>query len=359
MKWLARARRALVPGDRRAWRGSSWSGSRWMGCASPAGSRPSAPTCLCSLPNWPPARARRVELAVARTQARPVDDDQWRDVAADRRRPARRRSGPGQHQPRHTATGALPRDDPPRRAGARARRDRGGGPGRVRPVKLNAVIERGVNDDEIVDLARFGRDRGIELRYIEFMPLDAGGHWRNAQVVSQEEIVAAIAEVFPLEQLPARGAAPADRWRYLDGRGTVGVIPTVTKPFCADCDRVRLTADGQLPHLPVRHHRLRPADDDPPRCRRRSPRRGDRACRRDEVGRSPDQPGQLHPPCEVDEPDRRLITDAAAPTRRSGPARRATPRCAALRSTWRCARHARSSRPSAVRHPIRQRGARS
>jgi cyclic pyranopterin phosphate synthase len=114
------------------------------------------------------------------------------------------------------------------------------------PVKLNAVIERGVNDDEIVDLARFGRDRGIELRYIEFMPLDADGHWANAQVVSQEEIVAAIAEVFPLEQLPARGAAPADRWRYLDGRGTVGVIPTVTKPFCADCDRVRLTADGHF-----------------------------------------------------------------------------------------------------------------
>ena len=114
------------------------------------------------------------------------------------------------------------------------------------PVKLNAVIERGVNDDEIVDLARFGRDRGIELRYIEFMPLDASGHWKNAQVVSQEEIVAAIAEVFPLEQLPARGAAPADRWRYLDGRGTVGVIPTVTKPFCADCDRVRLTADGHF-----------------------------------------------------------------------------------------------------------------
>jgi cyclic pyranopterin phosphate synthase len=114
------------------------------------------------------------------------------------------------------------------------------------PVKINAVVQRGINDDEIVDLATFGRDKGIEVRFIEFMPLDASGTWDNAQVFSQEEIVAAISEVYPLELMPARGAAPADRWRYLDGKGTVGVIPTVTKPFCGDCDRVRLTADGQF-----------------------------------------------------------------------------------------------------------------
>jgi cyclic pyranopterin phosphate synthase len=114
------------------------------------------------------------------------------------------------------------------------------------PVKINAVVQRGINDDEIVDLATFGRDKGIEVRFIEFMPLDASGTWDNAQVFSQEEIVAAISKVFPLELIPARGAAPADRWRYLDGKGTVGVIPTVTKPFCGDCDRVRLTADGQF-----------------------------------------------------------------------------------------------------------------
>ena len=65
-------------------------------------------------------------------------------------------------------------------------------------------------------------------------------------IVGQDEIVERIAEVFPLEQMPARGAAPADRWRYLDGAGTVGVIPSVTKPFCGDCDRVRLTAEGQF-----------------------------------------------------------------------------------------------------------------
>ena len=78
------------------------------------------------------------------------------------------------------------------------------------------------------------------------MPLDAQGGWLNNAVVGQDEIVSTINEVFALEQIASRGAAPADRWRYLDGKGTVGVIPTVTKPFCGDCDRVRLTADGQF-----------------------------------------------------------------------------------------------------------------
>ena len=114
------------------------------------------------------------------------------------------------------------------------------------PVKINVVVERGVNDDEIVDLARFGREIGAEVRFIEFMPLDASGRWMNDKVVGQDEIVAKLAAAFPLEPLVGRGAAPADRWRYLDGAGTVGVIPSVTKPFCGDCDRVRLTAEGQF-----------------------------------------------------------------------------------------------------------------
>ena len=114
------------------------------------------------------------------------------------------------------------------------------------PVKVNAVVERGVNDDEIVALATFGRERNVEVRFIEFMPLDASGHWINDKVVSQDEIVAMINEVYPLEQVAARGAAPADRWRYVDGAGMIGVIPTITKPFCGDCDRVRITADGQF-----------------------------------------------------------------------------------------------------------------
>jgi cyclic pyranopterin phosphate synthase len=114
------------------------------------------------------------------------------------------------------------------------------------PVKVNAVVQRGVNDDEVVALAAFGRAEGVEVRFIEFMPLDAQGRWDRDAVVGQDEIVAAIDAVFPLEPIAARGAAPADRWRYRDGAGTVGVIPTVTKAFCGDCDRVRLTADGQF-----------------------------------------------------------------------------------------------------------------
>ena len=114
------------------------------------------------------------------------------------------------------------------------------------PVKINAVVQRGVNDDEILDLAGYGREHGVEVRFIEFMPLDASGHWMSSDVVGQDEIVAAIDAVYPLERMPARGAAPADRFRYLDGAGMIGVIPTVTQPFCGDCDRVRLTADGQF-----------------------------------------------------------------------------------------------------------------
>jgi len=114
------------------------------------------------------------------------------------------------------------------------------------PMKVNAVVERGANDDEILDLVRYGRDNNVEVRFIEFMPLDATNEWERNKVVSQDEIVATIAAEFPLELMPSRGAAPADRWRFLDGKGTVGVIPSVTHPFCGDCDRVRLTSDGQV-----------------------------------------------------------------------------------------------------------------
>ena len=114
------------------------------------------------------------------------------------------------------------------------------------PMKVNAVVERGANDDEILDLVRYGRDNDVEVRFIEFMPLDATNEWERNKVVSQDEIVATIAAEFPLELMPSRGAAPADRWRFLDGKGTVGVIPSVTHPFCGDCDRVRLTSDGQF-----------------------------------------------------------------------------------------------------------------
>jgi cyclic pyranopterin phosphate synthase len=115
----------------------------------------------------------------------------------------------------------------------------------LHPVKLNAVVMRGVNDDEIVELAAYGRERGVTVRFIEWMPLDAEEHWREGAVVSQAEIVAAIDAVFPVEPV-ARGHQPAERFVYRDGSGEVGVIPSVTRPFCDTCDRVRLTAEGQL-----------------------------------------------------------------------------------------------------------------
>jgi cyclic pyranopterin phosphate synthase len=114
------------------------------------------------------------------------------------------------------------------------------------PVKVNVVLERGMNDDEIVDFATWGREQGVAVRFIEFMPLDATGEWARDKVVSQDEILEAVSAIYPLVPAPARGAAPADRWLYGDGRGDIGVIPSVTKPFCGDCDRVRLTAEGQL-----------------------------------------------------------------------------------------------------------------
>ncbi len=114
------------------------------------------------------------------------------------------------------------------------------------PVKINCVVERGVNDDEIVPLCTWAREEGLSLRFIEWMPLDATGAWDRSKVVSQDEILAAIGAVYPLVASPGRGSAPADRWLYADGKGDVGVIPSVTKPFCGDCDRVRLTAEGQF-----------------------------------------------------------------------------------------------------------------
>jgi cyclic pyranopterin phosphate synthase len=115
------------------------------------------------------------------------------------------------------------------------------------PVKVNAVVIRGVNDDEVVDLAAYGRDRGVGVRFIEFMPLDAPGEWSIEQVVPAAEILERIDAVFPLDPTPPDPhAEPAARHRYADGIGDVGVIASVTEPFCGDCDRVRITAEGRF-----------------------------------------------------------------------------------------------------------------
>ncbi|WP_062313565.1 GTP 3',8-cyclase MoaA [Demequina rhizosphaerae] len=114
------------------------------------------------------------------------------------------------------------------------------------PVKLNALVMRGVNDDEIADLVEFAIDRGLEMRFIEHMPLDAGHTWRRESMVTGEEILGAVSERFALEPLGHDGSAPATLFRIVGTAATVGVIASVTGAFCERCDRVRLTADGQF-----------------------------------------------------------------------------------------------------------------
>jgi cyclic pyranopterin phosphate synthase len=115
------------------------------------------------------------------------------------------------------------------------------------PVKVNAVLMRGQNDHEAAPLLRFCLERGYQLRFIEQMPLDAQHGWRRADMVTAEEILTARSAEFSLAPDPdVRGAAPAETFLVDGGPGKVGVIGSVTRPFCGACDRVRLTADGQI-----------------------------------------------------------------------------------------------------------------
>jgi GTP 3',8-cyclase len=115
------------------------------------------------------------------------------------------------------------------------------------PVKVNAVVKRGVNDDQIVPLAAFFRERGQTLRFIEYMDVGSTNGWRLDDVVPAKEIVAQLDEAFGVEPVdPSYRGEVAQRWRYRDGRGEVGVIASVTQPFCGDCTRARLSAEGKL-----------------------------------------------------------------------------------------------------------------
>jgi cyclic pyranopterin phosphate synthase len=116
----------------------------------------------------------------------------------------------------------------------------------LRPLKINAVAMRDVNDDELVDLVAFAIAHDAQLRFIEQMPLDAGHTWDRARMVTRAEILETLSARWNLTSVPGRGGAPAERWRLDGGPHTVGVIASVTAPFCGDCDRLRLTADGQL-----------------------------------------------------------------------------------------------------------------
>jgi cyclic pyranopterin phosphate synthase len=126
--------------------------------------------------------------------------------------------------------------------GLAAARDTG-----LAPVKVNAVLLRGINDDEAADLLRYCIDHDYHLRFIEQMPLDPQHGWNRSELVTADEILSLLRKEFSLSPSETpRGSAPAERWRVDGGPADVGVIGSVTRPFCGDCDRTRLTADGQL-----------------------------------------------------------------------------------------------------------------
>ncbi len=120
----------------------------------------------------------------------------------------------------------------------------------LRPVKVNTVVMRGVNEADVLPLAEFCLERGYELRFIEQMPLGPRHGWDRAAMVPAEEVLGHLQRRYRLVPLPGRGAAPSEDWQVLDDdgrtRGRIGVIASVTRPFCGSCDRTRLTADGQV-----------------------------------------------------------------------------------------------------------------
>ena len=115
------------------------------------------------------------------------------------------------------------------------------------PVKINMVVRRGVNDHQIVEAARYWRDSGHILRFIEFMDVGSTNGWRMDDVIPSAEVVRRISEAFPLEPAePTHPGEVAERWRYKDGGGEIGVISSVTRAFCASCNRLRLSTEGDL-----------------------------------------------------------------------------------------------------------------
>jgi GTP 3',8-cyclase len=114
------------------------------------------------------------------------------------------------------------------------------------PVKVNAVLQRGVNDDQVEALAGWARDTGVTLRFIEFMDVGTTNDWQRDRVVPADEIQARIDARWPIEAVEAEGAAVAERFRYVDGAGEVGIVASVTRPFCRRCVRARLSAIGEL-----------------------------------------------------------------------------------------------------------------
>jgi cyclic pyranopterin phosphate synthase len=117
----------------------------------------------------------------------------------------------------------------------------------LHPIKINAVIERGLNDDDIIPLVEFAREHGFSMRFIEYMDVGNANNWISEKIVSKKEILATINDRYPLREVGRdNGTAPAVDYEFTDGVGDVGVIASVTEPFCSSCTRARLTADGKL-----------------------------------------------------------------------------------------------------------------
>jgi cyclic pyranopterin phosphate synthase len=117
----------------------------------------------------------------------------------------------------------------------------------LEPIKLNAVIERGVNDDDILDLVEFSREHGFGMRFIEYMDVGNSNNWTSEKLVPKKEIIERIHSRYPLKEGGrAQGSAPAVDYEFIDGRGDIGVIASVTEPFCSSCTRARITADGKM-----------------------------------------------------------------------------------------------------------------
>lgn len=117
----------------------------------------------------------------------------------------------------------------------------------LHPIKINAVIERGVNDDDIIELVEFSRENGFAIRFIEYMDVGNSNNWASQKMVSKKEIIETINGHFPLREVGRNGGtAPSVDYQFTDGRGDIGVIASVTEPFCSSCTRARLTADGKL-----------------------------------------------------------------------------------------------------------------
>jgi len=116
----------------------------------------------------------------------------------------------------------------------------------LNPVKINSVAIRGYNDDEILDLIEYARERRISIRFIEFMPLDGLGMWNYDRVVPGKEIIDTVSRAYPLEPQGRGNNETSSIWRFKDGRGDLGLITPMSEPFCDDCDRIRLTSDGKL-----------------------------------------------------------------------------------------------------------------